>query len=57
MQEGWICPRCRKVNALWMSQCTCSDSYYKYNYYDYNRITCIDNSTVSSLKDFFDKNN
>ena len=23
MSEPWICPRCGKVNAPWMCQCTC----------------------------------
>ena len=26
MQEGWLCPRCDKVNAPWMSQCTCGSA-------------------------------
>lgn len=24
MMEGWLCPRCKKVNAPWTSQCTCT---------------------------------
>lgn len=24
MMEGWLCPRCKKVNAPWVSQCTCT---------------------------------
>ena len=23
MNDAWICPRCGKVNAPWMAQCTC----------------------------------
>lgn len=23
-QEGWICPRCGKVNAPWVMQCPCN---------------------------------
>lgn len=26
MKEGWICPRCGKVNAPFMSQCTCKSN-------------------------------
>lgn len=25
MMEGWLCPRCKKVNAPWVSQCSCED--------------------------------
>lgn len=25
MMEGWLCPRCHKVNAPWVSQCSCED--------------------------------
>ena len=24
VQEGWICPRCGKVNAPWVIQCSCN---------------------------------
>ena len=24
MMEGWLCPRCKRVNAPWVSQCTCT---------------------------------
>lgn len=27
MKEGWLCPRCNKVNAPWVSQCSCEDFY------------------------------
>ena len=33
MNEGWICPRCGKVNAPWMPQCTCSNN-------NGSKITC-----------------
>jgi hypothetical protein len=22
-QQGWVCPRCQKVNAPWMPSCSC----------------------------------
>lgn len=25
IMEGWLCPRCHKVNAPWVSQCSCGD--------------------------------
>lgn len=33
MQEGWLCPRCKKVNAPWVPQCSCFDFQDK-------QITC-----------------
>lgn len=31
MKEGWICPRCGKVNAPFIEQCTCNDTDYYYH--------------------------
>lgn len=31
-REGWICPRCGRVNAPWVATCSC--------YTDGNKITC-----------------
>ena len=26
LQEGWLCPRCQKINAPWVSQCSCENN-------------------------------
>lgn len=26
LQEGWLCPRCQKINAPWVSQCPCENN-------------------------------
>ncbi len=33
MMEGWLCPRCNKINAPWVSQCSCEDFWL-------DKITC-----------------
>jgi hypothetical protein len=42
--EGWVCPRCNKVNAPWKSQCDCVPTYYGIpitdNYYGGSYIYC-----------------
>ena len=31
MKEGWICPRCGKVNAPFVEQCACNNTDYYYH--------------------------
>lgn len=26
--KGWVCPRCGRVNAPWVSQCSCNGNIY-----------------------------
>ena len=40
MKEGWICPRCGKVNAPFVEQCTCNSSTCDNNYYYYPNGFC-----------------
>lgn len=37
-QEGWICPRCGKVNAPWVMQCFCNKVGAPY--YEGDQATC-----------------
>lgn len=44
-QEGWICPRCGKVNAPWVMQCSCNRSTQILPkvgapYYEGDQVTC-----------------
>ena len=44
-QEGWICPRCGKVNAPWVMQCSCNRDTYVLPkvgapYYEGDQATC-----------------
>lgn len=41
-QEGWICPRCGKVNAPWVMQCSCNRNLPKVGapYYEGDQATC-----------------
>ena len=32
LSYGWICPRCGKVNAPWMGQCSCGSTDVKITY-------------------------
>ena len=31
MKEGWLCPRCKKVNAPFTPSCGCQENYYTNN--------------------------
>lgn len=63
IQEGWICPRCGKVNAPWMPNCDCksggSNTPPKIGapYYEGPQITCKDNELPDQRKDGFDFGN
>ena len=44
-QEGWICPRCGKVNAPWVMQCSCNRNTQILPkvgapYYEGDQVTC-----------------
>lgn len=44
-QEGWICPRCGKVNAPWLMQCFCNRNTHILPkvgapYYEGDQATC-----------------
>lgn len=44
-QEGWICPRCGKVNAPWVMQCFCNMNTHILPkvgapYYEGDQATC-----------------
>lgn len=45
MNEGWLCPRCKKINAPWVSSCSCSESSLNpqpswYNEDWWKEVTC-----------------
>lgn len=42
IQEGWVCPRCKKVLAPWVSYCDCVNNIRTTNY------TIVNDSFVST---------
>jgi len=28
VQEGWLCPRCKRINAPWKDHCNCQSARY-----------------------------
>lgn len=48
-QQGWICPRCERVNAPFMNQCTCRSK-------DYSNTNWTDKSTIDEIKIDCDSN-
>lgn len=47
-QYGWICPKCGKVLAPWVSECKCNELSYNTNT-DTNRNNNIDLSGIISF--------
>lgn len=42
-QEGWVCPRCDKVNAPWVDHCDCSNTVTVIVPDDNDNVTCTAN--------------
>lgn len=40
MLEGWICPRCKRVNAPWVDHCDCNKNTRNSNFS--NEMPCSD---------------
>ena len=40
MLEGWICPRCKRVNAPWVDHCDCNENTRNSNFS--NETPCSD---------------
>lgn len=47
MKEGWVCPRCGKVNAPFIPSCDCKDSISNSNFNQCNHIWALDRVSTS----------
>ena len=61
-QEGWICPRCGKVNAPWVMQCSCNRNTQILPkvgapYYEGDQATCKQRMIMSKDKAIVHINN
>lgn len=63
-QEGWICPRCGKVNAPWVMQCSCNSNTQILPkvgapYYEGYQATCNTKtmSRITAINEIIEKRN
>ena len=51
--EGWICPRCGKVNAPWRAECDCKPKVHMAHTEDTKITRSLGNSGISSKPTYY----
>lgn len=60
INEGWLCPKCKKINAPWVKECDCNDQNTVSSITGGSSSTVISGSYISSVRmcdsncEFFD---